>query len=47
MNINFGIMQPLPQRVKGKEKRYLALSERALSDIDHFISSRPELFDRQ
>ena len=47
MNINFGIMQPLPGRVRGKEKRYLALSERAASDLKQFIASRPELFVRQ
>ncbi|MDD4080258.1 MAG: methylenetetrahydrofolate--tRNA-(uracil(54)-C(5))-methyltransferase (FADH(2)-oxidizing) TrmFO [Eubacteriales bacterium] len=47
MNMNYGIMQPLPQRVKGKEKRYLALSERALDDLAVFTASRPELFSGQ
>ncbi|MGI6688161.1 MAG: methylenetetrahydrofolate--tRNA-(uracil(54)-C(5))-methyltransferase (FADH(2)-oxidizing) TrmFO [Christensenellales bacterium] len=47
MNINFGIMKPLSQRVRGKEKRYLALSERALKDLQQYIASRPELFIRQ
>ena len=47
MNINFGIMQPLQERIRGKEKRYLALSERALRDLQQFIESRPELFDRK
>ncbi len=47
MNINFGIIKPLSQRVRGKEKRYLALSERALTDLDQFIVSRPDLFSRQ
>ncbi len=47
MNINFGIIRPLPRRVRGKEARYLAMSERALRDLQQFISSRPDLFDRQ
>ncbi len=46
MNINFGIMKPLPERVRGKEKRYLALSERAIEDMKQYITSRPELFSR-
>lgn len=47
MNMNFGIMQPLPQRVKGKEQRCLALSERALKELAEFTASRPELFSSQ
>ena len=47
MNMNFGILSPLPQRIKGKEKRYLALSERALHELTAYIARRPELFVRQ
>lgn len=38
MHVNFGIMDPLPERVRNKEQRYLALSERALKDIDTIAS---------
>ncbi len=38
MHVNFGIMAPLPERVRNKEQRYLALSERALKDIDTIAS---------
>ena len=34
MNITFGLIDPLKERVKGKEKRYLMISERALNQID-------------
>jgi len=37
MNANFGILQPLDKRVKGKKNRYEALSERALSRIDRLM----------
>lgn len=33
MNINFGIIAPLPDRIRGKRERYSAVSERALSII--------------
>lgn len=34
MNITFGLMAPLEERVRQKEQRYLKISERALSQID-------------
>lgn len=34
MNINFGIMEPLGERERNKQKRYLKISERALSIIE-------------
>ncbi len=34
MNANFGILQPLPVRIKDKKERYKALSQRALERID-------------
>lgn len=38
MHANFGIVDPLPERVVAKEQRYLALSERALNEIDTIAS---------
>ena len=37
MNANFGILDPLPMRVKGKRNRYAKLSERALEALDAII----------
>ena len=34
MNINFGLIDPLPHRVRGKRERYLEVSARALAEID-------------
>ena len=33
MNINFGIIEPLPYRVKGKRNKYLAVAQRSLETI--------------
>ncbi len=35
MNINFGIIEPLPYRVKGKRNKNLAIAERSLEAIGH------------
>lgn len=45
MNINFGILPPLNERVKGKQNRYARIAQRALTDLEAFKSSRPDLFD--
>ena len=37
MNANFGILDALPVRVKGKRNRYAQLSERALKALDQII----------
>ncbi len=34
MNINFGIMEPLPYKVKGKREKNISISNRALEKID-------------
>ena len=34
MHISFGLIDPLPERVRGKEQRYLKVAERALQIID-------------
>jgi methylenetetrahydrofolate--tRNA-(uracil-5-)-methyltransferase len=47
MNINFGLLPPLGKRVSGKQRRYGALAERALSDLERFIANRRELFDKE
>ncbi len=38
MNINFGIMRPLEQRIKNKEQKNLMISERALSSVRDIIA---------
>lgn len=37
MNINFGLIEPLAQRVRGRRERNLQLSKRALEVLDNFI----------
>lgn len=37
MNINFGIIAPLPERIRGKRERYLATAERALRILDGLL----------
>ena len=44
MNANFGILDPLPVRVRGKRNRYEKLAERALAELDAIID-RYELRD--
>jgi len=39
MNINFGLLPPLGQKIKGKREKNLKLSERALSELEKFIQS--------
>jgi methylenetetrahydrofolate--tRNA-(uracil-5-)-methyltransferase len=39
MNVNFGIMEPLHERVKGKREKNLALSRRSLGIIDRIYTS--------
>lgn len=38
MNANFGILSPLPVKIKDKKERYKALAERALSKIKEWIA---------
>ena len=33
-----GILPPLPELIKGKQERYAALAQRALSDLDRALS---------
>ena len=43
MNINFGIMEPLGYRVKGKANKNLAIAERSLQ----YIANHPEIQNRE
>ena len=38
MNVTFGIMSPLPVRIRNKRERYSAIAERALKRIDDTVS---------
>lgn len=38
MHVNYGLMAPLPQRVKNKRLRYIEYARRALSDFETFLS---------
>lgn len=38
MKANFGLLPPLPRRVRDKRKRYRMYAERALNDLEAFIS---------
>lgn len=44
MHVNFGLVPPLAERVRGKQARYAAYSDRARADMRVFISSRGDLF---
>jgi len=43
MHVNFGIVPPLPERVRGKRERYAAYSARAQRDLATWLSARPDL----
>jgi methylenetetrahydrofolate--tRNA-(uracil-5-)-methyltransferase len=45
-NITFGIMEPLARAPRGKMERKLAMSDRALADLDGWIESRQRLTAR-
>jgi methylenetetrahydrofolate--tRNA-(uracil-5-)-methyltransferase len=42
MHVNFGLMPPLPTRIRGKRERYAAYSARAREDLAHYLSGRNE-----
>lgn len=43
MHVNFGLMPPLAQRIRGKRDRYAAYSTRARADLAAWLAERPEL----
>lgn len=44
MHVNFGLVPPLAERVRGKQARYAAYAQRARSAMQAFVDSRPDLF---
>lgn len=44
MHVNYGIIPALPQRVKSKQDRYAAYSERARAAIHELVASRPDIW---
>lgn len=44
MHVNFGLVPPLPVRVRGKQARYAAYAERARADMESFMTARKDLF---
>ena len=45
MHVNFGIVPALGDgKRRSKRDRYAAYAQRALTDLDAYIASRPELF---
>lgn len=45
MHVNFGIVAPLPERVRGKRERYAAYADRARADLASWLARRPELLE--
>ena len=43
MHVNFGIVPPLAERVRGKRERYAAYSERARGDLSAWLATRPDI----
>ncbi len=46
MHVNYGILPPLSERVRGKRERYAAYAQRARADLAKWIEGRPELWTR-
>jgi len=44
MHVNFGIVPPLPDRVKGKRERYAAYSARAQNDLAQWLDGHQDAF---
>ena len=40
MNVNFGIMDPLEERIKNKKDKNLKIAERSLEEIGDFTGRR-------
>ena len=43
MHVNFGIIPPLPERVRGKRERYAAYAQRSRDDLAAWLSGRPDI----
>jgi methylenetetrahydrofolate--tRNA-(uracil-5-)-methyltransferase len=46
MHVNFGLVPPLSERVRGKRERYAAYSERAHTEFESWLETRPDLLVR-
>ncbi len=44
MHVNYGLIPPLEQRVRGKRERYAAYAARARADMARWIEERPDLW---
>lgn len=40
MNANFGLLDPLPERIRDKKERHAAMAERALADLDALLAAQ-------
>ncbi len=47
MHVNFGLLPPLPERVKGKRERYAAYAERARNDLAHWLAAHTDVLGTQ
>ena len=36
MGANFGVLPPLPDKIRDKSERYMALAKRAMDDLESF-----------
>ncbi|TLM85178.1 MAG: methylenetetrahydrofolate--tRNA-(uracil(54)-C(5))-methyltransferase (FADH(2)-oxidizing) TrmFO, partial [Actinobacteria bacterium] len=43
MHVNFGVVPPLPVRVRGKRERYAAYADRAVEAMSACVATRPDL----
>ena len=43
MHVNFGLLPPLAQRIRGKRARYEAYAQRASDDLELYLDTRPDL----
>jgi len=43
LHVNYGLMPPLEQRIRGKRERYQAYSERAIAAVKDFVAENQEL----
>ena len=41
MGANFGVLPPLPEKIRDKRQRYMALSQRALCDLEPMLQEEP------
>lgn len=41
MNSNFGLLDPLPEKIRDKKDRHAAMADRALADLDALLAAAP------